>query len=42
MSPSIPELPRIGATHAPQIGTTLDAQLKLDAFQTATIAELST
>ena len=42
MPPPIPELTRIGATHAPQISATLDAQLELDGFETAPIAELPT
>ena len=42
MPPTIPELASIGAAHAPQISPTLDAQLELDGFETATIADLPT
>jgi len=42
MPPTIPELASIGAAHAPQISATLDAQLELDGFETATIADLPT
>jgi len=42
MSPPIPELARIGATQAPQISATVDAQLKFDSFETTTITELPT
>lgn len=42
MPPTIPELASIGAAHATQISATLDAQLELDGFETATIADLPT
>ena len=42
MPPTIPELSSIGAAHAPQISATYDAQLELDGFETATIADLPT
>jgi len=42
MPPTIPELASIAAAHAPQISATLDAQLELDDFETATIADLPT
>ncbi len=35
MPPQIPELARFGAAHAPQIGSTLDAKLDLDGFESA-------
>lgn len=42
MPPTIPELASIGAAHAPQISAPLDAQLELDGFETAPIADLPT
>lgn len=42
MPPMIPELASIGAAHVPQISATLDAQLELDGFETAAIADLPT
>jgi len=42
MPPTIPELSSIGAAHPPQISATLDAQLELNGFETATIADLPT
>jgi hypothetical protein len=42
MSPPIPKLARIGTAQTPQISATLDAQLKLNGFETAMVAELPT
>jgi hypothetical protein len=42
MPPPIPEPPRIGSAKTPQIRATLNSQLKLDGFETAMIAKLST